>query len=109
MNLTINKLSKNPTFKKPDKPAGQLVQVSRLGGPLVNEVVIGLKDKNKFNNSEPVDDAQFATDVTHPTLPKLIEALHGAREPQQFPRTDLVSIFLTGIEGLNKRKSEAEL
>ena len=41
--------------------------------PLVNEVVIGLKDKNKFNNSDPRDDAQFLTYVTNPTLPALIQ------------------------------------
>ena len=40
--------------------------------PLVNEVVIGLKDKNKFNGSQPKDDAQFADYVTNPTLPALL-------------------------------------
>ena len=52
---------------------GQWVQVSRLGMPLVNEVVIGLKDKDKFNHSKPSADAQFADYVTNPTLPALIE------------------------------------
>ena len=56
---------------------GDFKQVSRLGNPLVNEVVIGLKDKDRFNASEPKDDAQFATYVTNPTLPALIEALFG--------------------------------
>ena len=66
---------------------GDFVQVSRLGMPLVNEVVIGLKDKNKFNGSEPKDDAQFADYVTNPTLPALLEALFGGgREgADQFP------------------------
>ncbi len=41
-------------------------QVSRLGHPLVNELVIGLKDKNKFNASEPRQDARFGTYVTNP-------------------------------------------
>ena len=48
---------------------GAWTQVSRLGMPLVNEVVIGLPDKDKFNNSKPKDDGQFATYVTNPTLP----------------------------------------
>jgi hypothetical protein len=43
--------------------------------PLVNEVVIGLKDKDKFNASKPVNDGQFADYVTNPTLPTLIEVL----------------------------------
>ena len=78
---------------------GGWVQVSRLGMPLVNEVVIGLPDKDRFNGSVPSDDAQFATYVTNPTLPALIEialALPGTA-PKNLPRTDLVTTFLTGI------------
>ena len=89
----------------PTTQSGDFVQVSRLGAPLVNEVVIGLKDKNKFNGSEPKNDAQFADYVTNPTLPALLEALFGAagvKAPTNFPRTDLVAAFLTGVEGLNK-------
>jgi len=85
--------------------SGGLIQVSRLGAPLVNELVIGLKDKDKFNNSQPKDDAQFATYVTNPTLPALLEILFGSagvRAPTNFPRTDLVAAFLTGVDGLNK-------
>jgi hypothetical protein len=84
--------------------AGPFVQVSRLGMPLVNEVVIGLRDKDRFNASEPKDDAQFATYVTNPTLPQLLEILFPgtAVAPKLFPRTDLVATFLTGIDGLNK-------
>jgi Domain of unknown function (DUF4331) len=84
---------------------GGFVQVSRLGAPLVNELVIGLKDKDRFNNSQPKDDAQFATYVTNPTLPALIEILFGAagvKAPTNFPRTDPVAAFLTGVDGLNK-------
>lgn len=81
---------------------GAWVQVSRLGAPLVNELVIGLKDKDRFNASEPADDAQFADYVTHPTLPAILEALFGVEAPTLFPRSDLVSIFLTGVDGLNQ-------
>ena len=76
-------------------------QVSRLGSPLVNELVIGLKDKDTFNASEPKDDSQFAEYVTHPTLPFLIEALFGVPQPMT-PRHDLVQVFLTGVPGLNQ-------
>ena len=89
----------------PSMQTGDFVQVSRLGMPLVNEIVIGLKDKNRFNASEPKDDAQFADYVTNPTLPTLIEALFGAagvKAPTSFPRTDLVAAFLTGVQGLNQ-------
>jgi len=87
---------------------GAWTQVSRLGMPLVNEVVIGLKDKDQFNASEPKDDGQFATYVTNPTLPELLEILFGdagAVAPNLFPRTDLVATFLTGIDGINQPAS----
>ncbi|HEY0973586.1 MAG TPA: DUF4331 domain-containing protein [Solimonas sp.] len=85
---------------------GAWSQVSRLGSPLVNEVVIGLPDKDLFNATEPKDDAaRFATYVFNPTLPELLEILFGAagvKAPDVFPRTDLVATFLTGIDGLTK-------
>lgn len=90
-----------------EKAGGAWVQVSRLGMPLVNEVVIGLGDKDKFNASKPRDDAQFADYVTNPTLPALLEialAIPGTA-PTNFPRTDLVTTFLTGIKGLNQPKA----
>ena len=79
---------------------GAWVQVSRLGMPLVNEVVIGLGDKDKFNASLPRNDGQFASYVTNPTLPALLEialAIPGTA-PTNFPRLDLVTTFLTGIK-----------
>lgn len=87
-----------------EKPGGAWVQVSRLGMPLVNEVVIGLKDKDKFNASAPSGDGQFIDYVTNPTLPALLEIalpLAGSA-PTNFPRNDLVTTFLTGIAGVNK-------
>ena len=79
-------------------------QISRLGHPLVNELVIGLNFKNKFNASEPRSDAQFGPFVTNPTLPVLIQALFGVPAPAT-PRNDLVAVFLTGVAGLNKPAS----
>ena len=87
------------------KEGGAWVQVSRLGMPLVNEVVIGLKDKDRFNHSKPSADAQFADYVTNPTLPALVEVLFGAagaKAPTNFPRNDLVAVFLTGIKDVNQ-------
>jgi len=82
---------------------GLWVQVSRLGMPLVNEVVIGLDDKDRFNASDPSGDSQFANYVTHPSLPALVESLFpSAKAPTNFPRTDLVAAFLTGIKGVNQ-------
>jgi Domain of unknown function (DUF4331) len=90
-----------------EKAGGAWVQVSRLGMPLVNEVVIGLKDKDKFNASRPSGDGQFADYVTNPTLPALLEiALNLPKTaPTNFPRTDLVTTFLTGIKGVNQPRT----
>lgn len=93
----------NPTDA--DVRGGAWAQVSRLGMPLVNEVVIGLPDKDRFNSSRPQDDAQFADYVTNPSLPVLLQTLFGGagvKAPNVYPRTDLVAAFLTGISGLNQ-------
>lgn len=90
-----------------EKAGGAWVQVSRLGNPLVNELVIGLPDKDKFNASKPQDDGQFLSYVTNPTLPALLGLVLGngnaaAVAPTNLPRTDLATVFLTGITGVNK-------
>lgn len=93
-------------FNQVTKEGGAWVQVSRLGMPLVNEVVIGQGDKDRFNASQPKDDGQFITYVTNPALPALVESLFpSAKAPTNFPRTDLVTVFLKGIEGVNQPKN----
>ena len=84
---------------------GAWTQVSRLGMPLVNELVIGLPDKDLFNSSSPSGDAQFADYVTNPSLPILLQTLFGSAgvvAPNVYPRTDLEAAFLTGIKGVNQ-------
>jgi hypothetical protein len=80
---------------------GAYVPVSRLGMPLVNEVVIPLQDKDTFNSSIPWHDAQFGKYVTNPELPKLLEAIYKVKAPAE-PRNDLVQVFLTGVPKLNQ-------
>jgi Domain of unknown function (DUF4331) len=88
------------------KEGGPWAQVSRVGMPLVNEVVIGNEDKDRFNASKPIGDAQFIDYVTNPTLPVLVQTLFpSAPAPTNFPRTDLVTVFLKGLEGLNQPKN----
>ncbi len=78
-------------------------QVSRLGMPLVNELVIGLPDKDKFNASAPANDTQFLSYVTNPSLPVLLNVLFGnAAMVPASPRNDLVAAFLTGVKGINQ-------
>jgi hypothetical protein len=108
-------LNPRPTFSKPEVSGGAWTQVSRLSAPLVNEVVIGLPDKDRFNASQPKDDGQFATYVTNPTLPALLDVLFRGPvnstlgtsfaniAPANLPRNDLVTAFLTGFAGVNQQ------
>ncbi|MBY0495588.1 MAG: DUF4331 domain-containing protein [Cyanobacteria bacterium] len=80
--------------------SGALVQVSRLGNPLVNEAVIDRARKDAFNSLEPTGDAVALDRVTDPEVPKLLKLLFNIDSPPA-PRNDLVSIFLTGIPGAN--------
>lgn len=110
-------LNPQASFNKAEVNGGALTQVSRLGNPLVNELVIGLKDKDRFSVAEPKNDGQFADYVTHPSLPELLNILFrdavnttlGASlptlAPTNFPRTDLVTAFLTGFPGVNQLKT----
>ena len=99
-------MNPTPNSSKASKEGGAWTQVSRLGAPLVNEVVIGLKDKDQFNHSKPSGDGQFLDYVTNPTLPALVEILFGSagvKAPTNFPRNDLIAAFLTGVKGINQQ------
>ncbi|MEO7365532.1 MAG: DUF4331 domain-containing protein [Sphingomicrobium sp.] len=109
-------LRTDPTYEEPDTEGGALVQLSRLGNPLVNELVIGLPDKNLFNAAKPTQDGALADYVTNPTFPAILDALFrapvrgviggtGTIAPTNFPRNDLVATFLTGIATLNQQSS----
>ena len=107
----------NPGYTHPTVSGGAYTQVSRLGMPLVNELVIGLPDKDKWNASEPSGDAQFGAYVTNPTFPEILNLLFKAPvnatlktnisdlAPSNFPRKDLVAAFLTGIATLNQQST----
>ena len=88
-----------------EKNNANYVQISRLGQPLVNEVVIPRGSKDLFNSLEPTQDAAALPFVLDPEVPKLLSALFGIQSPPA-PRNDLVTIFLTGIPGLNKRDGD---
>ncbi len=87
---------------------GDWVQISRLGSPLVNEVVVPLAAKDIFNGSKPENDAQFANGVANPEVATLLKSIYNIAVPPQgnfgssTQRDDLESIFLTGIPGLTK-------
>ncbi|MBA2447491.1 MAG: DUF4331 domain-containing protein [Chloroflexi bacterium] len=84
--------------------SGDFVQVSRLGNPLVNEVVIDLGRKDLFNGVPPTADAAVLDRVLDPELGRLIEFLYPGVDVPPPPRNDLVAVFLTGIAGLNQQQ-----
>jgi hypothetical protein len=85
-----------------DNGDGGYVQVSRLGNPLVNEVVIPLGKKDQFNRTTPDKDAQYANFVLNPEVARLMNALFnlGVKETD---RTDIVLALLQGVPGLNQQ------
>ena len=89
------------TFNRQGRPIPPFIQVSRLGNPLVNEVVIPLRLKDTFNSSTPPNDQVLAPFILDPQLPKLIQAVLAAGGTNinipLAPRNDLVAIFGTGI------------
>jgi hypothetical protein len=86
--------------------AKKWVQVSRLGNPLVNEVVIPLGMKDKFNRTAPDRDAElYGQFVTQPELAAVLNALFDVNAPET-DRTDIVQAVLQGIPGLNEHKGK---
>jgi hypothetical protein len=87
---------------------GRFVQVSRLGMPLVNEVVIPVGLKDYFNASKPSQDGAALALVQDPELPHLLNAVYGLAIPDSdedtpgIQRADLIEVFLTGVTGLNQ-------
>ncbi len=87
--------------REASKGSGPWVQVSRLGNPLFNEVIVPVGDKDRWNAVDPSDDKGFAKYVNQPELAKLLPVLY----PGVFPnlaaytkdRADLHAILLTGI------------
>jgi hypothetical protein len=81
--------------------SGPWVQVSRLGNPLFNEVIVPLGDKDRWNTTYPVAEKQFAKYVEQPEVAKLLPVLYPNVFPNlaglSKPRADLVAILLTGL------------
>jgi hypothetical protein len=81
--------------------SGGWVQVSRLGNPLFNEVIVAMGDKDRWNAISAADDGQFLHYVQHPELASLLPVLYPGVFPKlaalKAPRADLVAILLTGI------------
>ena len=82
--------------------SGPWVQVSRLANPLVNEVVIPLGQKDRWNAADPARDSQFVTEYTEPEVTRLENALYPVLDDApETGRGDLVAVLLTGVPTLN--------
>jgi hypothetical protein len=85
--------------------SGPWVQVSRLGNPLFNEVIVPMARKDEWNAKDPEDDEDFAEYVLHPELGAKLPVIYPGVFPHlaalTAPRQDLVAVLLTGIKGLN--------
>jgi hypothetical protein len=85
-----------------DKTKGRFVQVSRLANPLINEVVIPLGLKDRWNRSDPSEDDRFLDKYLAPEVTRLENLLYPVLDDApEFGRGDLVAVLLTGIQGLN--------
>jgi uncharacterized protein DUF4331 len=89
------------------KSRGRWVQVSRLGNPLVNEVVIPIGKKDMFNRTRPKDDAKnYASYVLNPELAAVMNQLFHLGAPEH-NRTDIVSALLVGLPGKTRISPKA--
>lgn len=96
-------------------------QVSRLGNPLVNELLIPLLYKNHYSSIEPIEDQGFTDEyIKYPSFPELLNILFRDTvntlpgnnfetiAPTNFPRNDLVAVFLTGVSTINQPRNVVE-
>ena len=98
------KMVVRPDAKRKGSESGPWVQVSRLGNPLFNELLVPLNEKDEWNRSDPSDDKEFAAGVVHPELANLLPTLYpgvfpnlAALNASKKPRADIEAVFLTGL------------
>lgn len=98
---TLGQINTGPFVEAGSLSRGPWVQVSRLDLPLINEAVIALKDKDRWNGSKPANDGQFLSYVQNSHLGALLHLVLGVNVPPD-PRSDLVDALLLGVPGLNR-------
>jgi hypothetical protein len=98
----VTKVSSEPKNIEGNRPtfSGNYVLVSRLGMPLSNEAIILVGEKDRWNRTEPQYDGQYLSYYQNSHLAVLLNAVHGTPGATT-GRIDIVTIFLTGIPGLN--------
>lgn len=102
------KLKKKASINSVARHLGKPVQVSRIGSPLLDDLIIGLADHNRYHNSMPHQDGLFEKYYSHPAIPELARLTQGIAPPA-VPRADLAEVYLTGIAGLNQTAARGEM
>ena len=90
-----------------DIASGGFVQVSRLGSPLVNEIVLPLGQKDLWNASQPADDGQFLNFVTNPEPAALLNLLYGISISYKVNATQITPIKTKKKSGPNQTRAFA--
>jgi uncharacterized protein DUF4331 len=101
-NASRRKIEIHSTRGDLERQRGKWIQVSRLAEPLVNEVVIPLGRKDRWNATDPADDSRFVNEYRSPEVTRLENLLYPVLDDAPATsRDDLVAILLTGVPGLN--------
>ncbi len=89
---------KTTIYRKNGEPqsSGPYIQVNRMGNPLFNEVLVALNDKDKYNRTKPVDDAQFASYALNPEIAFLINFVYDLGLVET-GRTDLAAVYIPDV------------
>jgi Domain of unknown function (DUF4331) len=90
-----------------DGGVGELVQVSRLGNPLINEVIIPVGKKDAWNGHGPADDDQYLANYENPELAAIVNTIYPSLpDTRTTERSDLVLILGQGIPGVNQTNAD---
>lgn len=102
---TTATLPRTRTLNEPVDFEQPPVQVSRMGNPFFNELIIGTARKDQFNATVPVDDGQYISDVLDPEIAELFAVLYPELSIPTTNRFDLEATYLLGFAGFNSRPS----
>lgn len=78
------------------RPSGPFIQVNRLANPLFNEVLVAIRDKDRYNRTAPTGDAQFAKYALNPEIAVLINTVYGTNFATT-GRTDLAAVYINDV------------
>ncbi len=90
------------------KTNGEFIQVQRMGGPIFNEGLVALQDKDNLNHTYPPGDERYATYALNPEIARLVNRIYGTRF-QETGRTDLKALFIPEVLRVNTETEPVRL